>query len=247
MAVDTATPILPAEGLTEQYNELAELAGNLTHEIKNHLGTLGLNLQLLGEELENPETPRERRALQRVVKLQQECQRLTDLSNDFLRFARLRELTLAPTDLKDVVDDMILFAGPSARRAQVEIRSFFPADLPLVFLDRDLFQQAILNLILNAEQAMPHGGELTIQAEHHDGEVLLHFIDTGVGMTPEVLSRIFRPFYTTRPGGSGLGLATTRKIVQAHRGRIEVQSEPGRGTKFTIALPSQPASTGAAR
>jgi signal transduction histidine kinase len=247
MAVDTATPILPAEGLTEQYHELAELAGNLTHEIKNHLGTLGLNLQLLGEELENPETPRERRALQRVVKLQRECQRLTDLSNDFLRFARLRELTLAPTDLKDVVDDMILFAGPSARRAQVEIKSFFPSDLPLVFLDRDLFQQAILNLILNAEQAMPHGGELTIQAERQDGEVLLHFIDTGVGMTPEVLSRIFRPFYTTRPGGSGLGLATTRKIVQAHRGRIEVQSEPGHGTKFTIALPSQPAPTGAAR
>jgi signal transduction histidine kinase len=237
MSAAVAAPVDAANGLAEQYQELAELAGNLIHEVKNHLGTLGLNLQLLGEELENPETPRERRALQRVQKLRHECQRLADLSNDFLRFARLGEVRLTPTDLKDVVNDMAAFYGPSAQRANIEVKTFLPADLPLVPLDRDLFQQAILNLILNAGQAMPQGGELTIQAEARDGQVLLSFIDTGVGMTPEVLSKIFRPFYTTRPGGNGLGLATARRIVQAHGGRIDVQSEPGHGTKFTISLP----------
>jgi signal transduction histidine kinase len=141
-----------------------------------------------------------------------------------------------------------------------------------VALDRDLFKQALLNLLLNAQQAMPGGGELTIQAEvvpappepssevrgprsevSQDGDgasltsdlcpltsgfVELSLIDTGKGMPPEVLAKAFRPFYSTRAGGTGLGLATTRKIVEAHGGTIDVQSEVGHGTKFTIRLPA---------
>ena len=229
--------VFEEETAGSQYMELAELAGRLIHEIKNHLGTLSLNLQILVEDLQNPETPRERRAGQRAQKLLRECQRLADLSNDFLRFAQVKELHLTSTDLKDIVDEMVDFHGPTMQQANIELKSFVPANLPHVSLDPDLFKQAMLHLILNAEQAMPNGGQITIQAECDAAEVRVSFIDTGVGIPAEHHAKIFRPFFSTRPGGSGLGLPTTRKIIEAHGGRIEVQSERGRGTKFTLVLP----------
>ena len=229
--------------------------------MKNHLGTLSLNLQLLAEDFEPGETPRERRARDRVARLSGECKKLLDLSNDFLRFARLRELHTRPVALDAVVSRMTDFLGPTARQRGVEIKWFSDPDLPPVRLDSDLFEQALLNLMLNAEQAMPDGGTLTLLGsvsvsasarENQDGEgltsptraqthartVQLDVIDTGVGIEPTALAKIFRPFHTTKPDGSGLGLATARKIVTAHGGTIEVQSEPGRGTKFTITLPA---------
>jgi two-component system sensor histidine kinase HydH len=219
------------------YAELAELAGRLIHEIKNHLSTLKINLQLLGEDFNDPQNQKERRARQRIEKLQRECQRLADLSNDFLRFARIGDLDLQPCSLSEVVDEMVDFFTPLAAQNQIALRSYVPADLPAVALDRELFKQALLNLFLNAQQAMPRGGELTIQGESRDGAVLLHLIDTGEGMTPEVMAKIFKPFFSTRPGGSGLGLPTTKRIIEAHGGSISVASEPGKGTMFTIRLP----------
>jgi signal transduction histidine kinase len=219
------------------YAALAELAGGFIHEIKNHLGTLGLNLQLLAEDFEEPQSPRERRALTRVQKLQAECRRLVDLSNDFLRFARIKDLPLEPTDLAKIVEEMIDFFGPTAKAANIDIKAYLPADLPAVGLNADMFKQALLNLMLNAEQAMPEGGALTIQSGVTDGQVCLSLIDTGQGITADVAAHIFEPFYSTKPGGSGLGLPTTRRIIEAHHGTIEVQSEVGKGTKFTIHLP----------
>jgi two-component system sensor histidine kinase HydH len=240
--------------------ELAELAGGFIHEIKNHLSTLGLNLQLLAEDVQEPQTQRERRALSRVQRLQGECQRLVEVANDFLRFARIKDLDLEATDLAKVIDEMIDFFGPTARSANIEIKPFIPADLPMVLLDRELFRQAMLNLFLNAEQAMPEGGELTIQASpsellnnecrvasesvllgtRHSSLVTLQIIDTGKGISPAVLPRVFQPFFSTKPGGTGLGLATTRRIVEAHGGTIDVQSEVGRGTQFTLRLRTAP-------
>jgi two-component system sensor histidine kinase HydH len=222
----------------EGYAELAELAGGFIHEIKNHLSTLGLNLQLLAEDFPEPQSQRERRSLERIQRLQTECQRLVDLSNDFLRFARVKDLVLTPSNLTSAIEEMVDFFGPMARQANIEIRCYLPADLPAVKLNQDLFKQALLNLMLNAAQAMPQGGELTIQATHESGEVCLSLIDTGVGMGPDVLSRLFRPFFSTKPGGTGLGLATSRRIIRAHDGSLSVESEVGRGTKFTIRLPA---------
>jgi signal transduction histidine kinase len=246
--LDTAPPASPcaATPAPELPSGIAELAAGFIHEIKNHLGTLSLNLQLLAEEFEAAETPRERRALDRVSRLSGECRKLVDLSNDFLRFARLRELHAKPTSLDAVVSRMIDFLGPTARQRNVEINWFPAPDLPSVCLDADLFEQALLNLMLNAEQAMPEGGTLTLigRAEGTPGtggegaRVLLDVIDTGVGIEPSAMPKLFHPFHTTKPDGSGLGLATARKIVVAHGGTIEVQSTPGRGTKFTIALPA---------
>ena len=256
---DSCTPA-PAAELP---SEIAELAAGFIHEIKNHLGTLSLNLQLLAEDFETAETPRERRALDRVGRWSGECRKLVDLSNDFLRFARLRELHAKPVPLDAVVSRMIDFLGPTAKQRNIEINWFPAADLPAVCLDCDLFEQALLNLMLNAEQAMPDGGTLTLigraaecvsvsasvrkdegeeevlsSARTHTHTVFLDVIDTGVGIASDALAKLFRPFHTTKPDGNGLGLATTRKIVAAHGGTIDVQSEPGRGTKFTIALPA---------
>ena len=221
-----------------EYAELAELAGGFVHDLKNHLSTLRLNLQLLAEDFQEPQSQRERRALDRILRLQNECQRLVDISNDFLRFARVKDLDLTPSNLAEVVEELTDFFGPMARAANIEIKSYFPADLPPVALNRDMFKQALLNLLLNAQQAMPSGGEITLMARAEPGRVIVELIDTGCGMSPEVLVNAFRPFYSTHSGGSGLGLPTTRKIIEAHGGAIDVQSEVGRGTKFTIRLPA---------
>jgi signal transduction histidine kinase len=226
------------ESMTQPDADLAELAGGFIHEIKNHLSTLGLNLQLLAEDFAEPQTHRERRALDRVQRLQGECGRLVDISNDFLRFARLRDFDLRTVQLPAVVEELLDFFGPTARQARVELRTYLPADLPPVRLDAELFKQALLNLLLNAEQAMPDGGELTVQACAEDGGVRLDLIDTGAGMTAEAAARVFKPFYTTKPGGNGLGLPTVKRIVEAHGGTIDVQSDPGRGTKFSVRLPA---------
>ncbi len=236
--------------MSDSYAELAELAGGFIHEMKNHLSTLGLNLQLLAEDFQEPQSQRERRALSRVLRLQNECQRLLDVSNDFLRFARVTNLELAPADLARLVEEMIDFFGPTARAANIEIKPYFPADLPQVLLDSDLFKQALLNLMLNAEQAMlgmPQG-EITLQgaveaAPPGDGRptwVCLSLIDTGKGMAPDILAKVFEPFFSTKQEGTGLGLATTRRIVEAHGGTITAESEIGRGTRFTLRLPALP-------
>ncbi|MCS7166967.1 MAG: ATP-binding protein [Gemmatales bacterium] len=223
--------------LSARYRELADLAGRMVHEIKNHLSTLSLNLQLLSEELQNPETPRERRTLQRVRRLQQECQRLADFSNEFLRFVRAGQLQRRPENLAEVLRELAQLVSPSLQQKGIDLQIFLPADLPALELDRDLFQQALLNLLLNAEQAMPRGGLITLQVEQLPHAVRLSVIDTGEGMTPEVLAQIFQPFFSTRPNGSGLGLPTTKKIIEAHGGQIDVQSEPGHGTRVDITLP----------
>ncbi len=224
--------------MTDSYAALAELAGGFIHEIKNHLGTLGLNLQLLAEDFEDPQNHRERRALTRVQKLQGECERLTALSNDFLRFARIEELERTPTDLAKLVEEMIDFFEPTAKVANIDIRSYIPVDLPPVPLHKEMFRQALLNLLLNAEQAMPDGGQITLQATAEPGpSVSLSLIDTGKGIPPETLGKIFEPFFSTKSSGSGLGLPTTKRIIEAHGGEISVQSEVGKGTKFTLKLP----------
>src|SRR6516225_10007708 len=123
---------------SEQYAELAELAGGFIHEIKNHLSTLGLNLQLLAEDFAEPQSQRERRAHDRIQRLQGECQRLVDVSNDFLRFARIKDLKLEPADLAELVDELVDFFGPTAKAANIEIKVYLPADLPPVALDQEM-------------------------------------------------------------------------------------------------------------
>jgi two-component system, NtrC family, sensor histidine kinase HydH len=245
--------VLPAAGeepeitrrLRAQYAEISQLAGGLAHEIRNPLSTVSLNLDLLAEDFQKPETPRDRRVLQRVERLQHEVYRLRDILENFLRFARVQDLGLVSTDLNTIVDEVCDFYEPTASTKGIVIRTFLAADLPLTRIDADLFKQALLNLVLNAEHAMPSGGELMLTTRREDASVVLDVIDTGVGMTEEVHARIFDAFFSTRPAGSGLGLPTARKIIEAHGGTIQVQSEPGKGSQFTVRLPvSEPLPTG---
>ena len=223
--------------LRAQYAEIAQLAGGLAHEIRNPLSTMCLNLDLLAEDFQDAETTRDRRVLQKIERLRRESQRLQNILEDFLRFARIQELRLERADLNAIVDDMRDFCEPQAATKGILLRTQYAADLPLVRLDVDLFKQALLNLILNAEHAMPDGGELILLTRREGAWSVLDVTDTGVGMTEEVRARVFDAFYSTRAGGNGLGLPTTRKIVEAHGGTIRVQSVPGKGSQFTIRLP----------
>ncbi len=224
--------------LRAQYAEIAQLAGGLAHEIRNPLSTMSLNLDLLAEDFENPETPRDCRVLKKIERLRRETRRLHNILEDFLGFAKVQELRKKPTDLNEVVDDLRDFREAQAGTQGIVVRTQYGKDLSPVLIDADLFKQALLNLMLNAEHAMPDGGELMLKTRREGAWNVLDVIDTGQGMSEEVRARIFDAFYSTRAGGSGLGLPTTRKIVEAHGGSIHVQSVPGKGSQFTVRLPS---------
>ncbi|MDR3619177.1 MAG: HAMP domain-containing sensor histidine kinase [Paludisphaera borealis] len=229
-----------ARRLRAQNAQISQLAGGLAHEIRNPLSTLSLNLDLLAEDFQGAESPRDRRAGQRIDRLKHEVRRLHDILENFLRFARLQDLKPSPTNLNTVVEEMCDFYEPQASTRGVVVRTHFAPDLPLVPLDADVFKQAVLNLMLNAEHAMPDGGELILTTRRDGHWVLLDVTDTGMGMTDDVRAKIFDPFYSTRKGGSGLGLPTTRNIIEGHGGSIEVLSVPDKGSQFSIRLPAPP-------
>jgi signal transduction histidine kinase len=224
---------------------LVRLAAGLAHEIKNPLSTMAINLALLDEEWGGTQRPgggpepgaREKRCLKRVHALQREVRRLETIVDDFLRFARGGQINRAPADLCALVREVLEFVEPEDRAQQIRHHADLPAGLPLVMLDTGAFRQAVLNLLVNARQAMPDGGELIVRVERQGNFVELSVTDTGVGMTPEDQERCFELYYSTKKAGTGLGLSTTRRIVEEHDGTITVVSEKGRGTSFSIVLP----------
>lgn len=229
----------------ETYAEFAALVGALAHEIRNPLSTIRLNMELLAEDFEvaDPDSStkqRDRRAKAKIDLVRQECDRLQKLLGDFLDFARQESLTLEPASLNAEVSQLLDFYAPQAREAGVEVVRYLDPELPNVRLDRETFRSAVLNLLINATQALDAGGQIVVRTRPAGLGVLLELIDTGPGMDAETLAKAFRAFYTTKQGGSGLGLPTARKIVEAHGGTIDLESAPGRGTKVTIWLPAPP-------
>ncbi|MEZ6130816.1 MAG: ATP-binding protein [Planctomycetaceae bacterium] len=234
-----SSPLHPdeRERLQAQNTELATLAGGLAHEIRNPLSTIRMNLELLAEDLTEADNGNARRMLNRVEKLQRECLNLEGVLNEFLQFAKAGQLTLTAGSLNDVVDDFLTFLAPQAEEQHVELQPHLDANLPPVNLDASLMKQALSNLARNALQAMPAGGTLEFLTMTRGTDVALEVIDTGEGMDDKTVARMFQAFFSTRSGGSGLGLPTVRRIIEAHGGTISCDSEPGQGTRFTIILP----------
>jgi two-component system, NtrC family, sensor histidine kinase HydH len=226
-----------AKRLGDQYAEIARLAGGLAHEIKNPLSTIRMNMELLAEDFSDSDAPRDRRAMQKIELVRHECLRLQDFLDNFLQFAKAHRLDLQPSDLNAQVRRVLDFYRPKATVAGVEIVDYLSGNLPTVLLDREAFHGALLNLAINAEQAMPKGGQMVVRTYGTPEGVALDLIDTGCGMDETTQAKIFDAFFSTKRGGSGLGLPTVRKIIEGHGGAMLLQSEPGRGTQVTIKLP----------
>lgn len=221
----------------DQWVELGHLAGGLAHEIRNPLSTVNVNLKLLYEDLARLDGDDPRRMQRRLASVQTEAARLKDILDDFLRFAGRIELTRTSLDLRRVVGELIDFFAPQASSARVVIRSSLPEEPVRVSVDVNLIKQAMLNLMINAVQAMSGGGELLIKVSATRSLANIEVIDTGPGMAPDELERIFQVYYSTKTRGMGLGLPTTRRLIREHDGNIRVESEPGKGTRFIITLP----------
>lgn len=216
--------------------ELGTLTGGLAHEIKNPLSTVLLNLQLLQEDLD-PADPAYSRLTARLNTVSREASRLRDTLDDFLRFAGKIELRREKADLNVLLEELVDFFAPQAQLHHVQMRFKPRAEPLLVNIDSRLIKQTILNLMINALQAMPGGGELILCAAPAGNEAVVDVIDTGNGIKPDDLDKIFHAYYSTKKGGTGLGLAMAQRIIQEHGGQLTVKSEPGKGSDFTVRLP----------
>ncbi len=240
-------PVRAMESLVTYSQKLAalgRLTSGVTHEVKNPLNAMRIHLELLRTRLAKAGGgPPTGAIAENLDVIASEIHRLDRVVQGFLRFIRPQDLQLAPTDAGTILAEVARVAHPEAAAAGVELVLDPASDLPPIQADAGLIAQACTNLVTNAIQAMPTGGTLTLstrRAAH--GGVELRVTDQGVGIPPEDLDRIFRLYYTTKPDGSGIGLALVYRIVQMHDGRIDVDSTPGKGTTFVITLPTVPGS-----
>lgn len=227
---------------------LGELLGTTTHEFNNALTTI-LNYARMG--LRHRDQPTRDKALERILSAGTRAARIT---SSVLSMSRQRSARLEPVDLLALIEDVLVLVEREMMKYRVQVERELTA-VPKVSANPGQIQQVLLNLLVNARQAMPGGGRLILRLAHDpaSGFVDLTVRDTGCGMTPDVMRRIFEPHFSTKAGpdetgkgGSGLGLSCCREIVEAHRGRIRVESAPGRGTAMTIRLPVPQPAAGAA-
>jgi signal transduction histidine kinase len=218
---------------------LGAVAGGLVHEIRNPLSTLSLNLQLMEEEWSAQKGTKAERTLDRVRTLRKEVARLEDILNDFLRYAGIRRLDLADVDINRVIEETTTFFVPECTRARIDLAFYPDARLPLARIDERLVKQALLNLLLNALQALEgRGGSQIFVRTRLEGEAArIDVIDTGPGIADDVRDRVWEVYFSTKKGGTGLGLPTARRIAEEHGGTLTFESEAGKGTDFVLRLP----------
>ncbi len=212
---------------------LGELTAGIAHEIRNPLAGIKTTAQALKSEFD-PQDPK-CEYLEKIIK---EINRTNSLLQELFIFARPQKPQFVPYDVTKVLERVISMQEKSIEERGVEIKKDYAPDLPLVPLDPNQIYQVFLNLIINAVQAMPKGGDLFLTVKQ-DGKDWISVIirDTGVGMSEEVRAKLFDPFFTTKSMGTGLGLAISYRIIQEHGGMVTVESKPGQGAKFTIRLP----------
>jgi signal transduction histidine kinase len=220
---------------------VGELASGVAHEIKNPVVGISNGLDLVRRRIA-PDP-----AVDPIMdEMSRQLLRIEGAVRDLLTFARPATPTLVPADANEIVRRAARLVLPAAEHAGVSIDFRLEPSLPALLLDEEQLRQALVNLVMNAVQATPAGGRITVSTRVHGGVLEIEVKDTGRGITPDDLQQIFKPFYTTRHSGTGLGLSISREIVERHGGRIEVESKLGRGSSFTVVLPAQPAAAAAA-
>ena len=225
----------------EKIAALGQIAASVNHEIKTPLNSLYLNLQLLTRKINKLETgdDKGKDALLNVTSvIDDEIQRISEILEEFVQYARFAPPDLKTDDLNGVVRQLLEMIGENAEKAGVRVRPELSEGSLTVMIDRKKFTQALLNLAVNAIQAMPNGGELTIRTDRDPkGRILVTVTDTGSGISEPDLARIFEPFFTKKEKGMGFGLAIVRRIIEDHHGTITCRSRVGEFTEFTIDLP----------
>jgi PAS domain S-box-containing protein len=218
--------------LSERLAALGRVTAGVAHEVKNPLNSMRLWLEVLKANM--PVDPEPQQA---VRMLDTEIDRLDHAVKTFLNFTKPIEVNLEETDVRALLEEVLDAARPSVAKAGVELCADLPPEFPHIRLDRQLIHQAVLNLVLNACDFTSPGGRITLRLSHNAEFAVVSVADSGRGISPEDQKKIFQLFFTTRPGGTGIGLANTFRFVQLHNGRIEFDSEVGRGTTFRVELP----------
>jgi PAS domain S-box-containing protein len=218
--------------VSERLAALGRVTAGVAHEVKNPLNSMRLWLEVLKANM--PVDPEPQQA---VKMLDSEIDRLDRAVKTFLNFTKPLELNLEETDLRVLLDEVLDAARPSIAKAGIELRVELPSQFPRVMVDSQLIHQAVLNLLLNASDFTSAGGRITLSLRRNGEFAVIAVSDSGKGISIEDQKKIFQLFFTTRPGGTGIGLANTFRFVQLHNGRIEFDSEPGRGTTFRVELP----------
>ncbi|MGA8408109.1 MAG: ATP-binding protein [Candidatus Acidiferrales bacterium] len=218
--------------VSERLAALGRVTAGVAHEVKNPLNSMRLWLEVLKANM-----PVEPEPQQAVKMLDSEIDRLDRAVKTFLNFTKPVELKLEESDLRVLLDEVLDAARPSIAKAGIELRVELPSQFPRVLVDSQLIHQAVLNLLLNASDFTSAGGRITLSLRRNGEFAVIAVSDSGKGISLEDQKKIFQLFFTTRPGGTGIGLANTFRFVQLHNGRIEFDSEPGRGTTFRLELP----------
>ncbi|MEK6778395.1 MAG: ATP-binding protein, partial [Candidatus Deferrimicrobiota bacterium] len=226
---------------SQYLSQLGRLSSGVAHEIRNPLNFIGLAVDHLDALTDGrtPEAAREKGQI--IARIKEEIQRLNELVTNFITYGRPPELQRAPVRIPEIVESVLRMAAGRMRDQRIRCRVDF-REGPQVMADPDMMRRAVLNIVVNAIDAMPNGGELHVSAgPREDGGYALAIGDTGTGIAGEDREKIFEPYFTTKPSGLGLGLVLTRKIVEAHGGKIVVDSEPEKGTRIHVLLPAEPA------
>lgn len=218
---------------TERLAALGQLSAGLAHELRNPLGTMKTSAEMLLKNVDADQAV----AREMAGFISSEVDRTNSLVTRFLDFARPLALRLEKTDLTAVIDRAVADVQKHAPPIEVSIHKNYSPDIPAFFLDGQFVERVMYNLLLNAAQASPPGGSVTVNTRRVDGTVEIGIIDRGSGIEPEHLENIFNPFFTTKATGVGLGLAIVSKIVDEHGGKVSVDSRPGVGSTFRVFLP----------
>jgi PAS domain S-box-containing protein len=237
IAIEDVTERVGLEAQLQQSEKLSSiglLAAGVAHEVNTPLAGISSYSQMLMQQI--PDNDPRRQLLEKIYR---QTSRASSIVNNLLNFSRVTEARYAPVSLNRVIDDTIQLLEAQLRNTEIEVVRSYDDGLPLAFGDGPKLQQVLMNLILNARDAMPHGGRLEISTQADEDSAVVEIRDTGLGIAPEHLAKIYDPFFTTKQigKGTGLGLAVSYGIVRDHGGHINVESKLGEGTRFQITLP----------